>query len=45
MIYQKDCFPVLEKTHGVREVSHFLAYFDEFTTSLDGFKNSSAEFF
>ena len=45
MIYQKDCFPVLEKTHGVREVSHFLAYFDEFTTGLDGFKNSIVEFF
>ena len=29
----------------MREVSYFLAYFDEFTTSLDDFKNSSAEFF
>ena len=29
----------------MREVSHSLAYFDEFTTGLDGFKNSSVEFF
>ena len=36
---------MLWKQHGAGEVSHFLAYFDEFTTSLDGFKNSSAEFF
>ena len=37
-------FP-LWKQLGAGEVSHFLVYFDEFTTSLDGFKNSSAEFF
>ena len=36
---------MLWKQHGAGDVSHFLAYFDEFTTSLDGFKNSSAEFF
>ena len=45
MIYQKILFSCSEKVHHVGEVSQFLAYLDEFTTRLDGFKNSSAEFF
>ena len=36
---------LLWKQLGAGKVSHFLVYFDEFPTSLDGFKNSSAEFF